>query len=562
MPIMIIQLNLGNMKKLLIFCFLFLTIQCYSQQWFRSYDLGKLPAVAFNYYVSTGDIDFAFVLTTTRGKSASKTKLKGVAYSITNTTPTFPADGMNNWSAASNYNGDGSFQINVDGLLPNQTYYCRLFAINNVGIAYGDQFTYTTHGVANYYVPTVQTASSLTELGCDYAYVGGAVSDDGGVTPSSYGVCWGTSSNPTLSNDNSTGFAGNYTSFVAAASPLLPSTTYHARAYATNTIGTGYGSDISFTTTSCGSSIPPSVEIYSVNDISTTQAYCSGGVTSQGSSPVTIRGFCWGTSINPDVENNVVSCGSGLGAFSCYASGLTSNTTYHVRAFAANSYGTSYSDDISFTTSCKPTVTTSAASNIGGTSATLSGTVVAENGYSVTSRGVCWSTSTNPTTANDYLINGSGTGAFQVNASSLLTNTKYYARAFAVNSCGTEYGNQIEFTTLYDNNCDLSWFVLLANINTECSAYTFSGSLTLAQQACSDWFNPTCCYSGGICGLSGITVKANSLNVGQQIYEAYTPPCSALTVSGYYLWLGGTVGPAHIITVVNGIITGNTQCYP
>ncbi len=93
------------------------------------------------------------------------------------------------------------------------------------------------------------------------------------------------------------------------------------------------------------------------------------------------------------------------------------------------------------------TLTTLTVGNITSTSATSGGNINADGGTMVTQRGVCWSTYTNPTTANSKTINGSDTGNYFSNLTSLIPNTTYYVRAYAVNSAGTAYGNQISFTT-------------------------------------------------------------------------------------------------------------------
>jgi hypothetical protein len=93
------------------------------------------------------------------------------------------------------------------------------------------------------------------------------------------------------------------------------------------------------------------------------------------------------------------------------------------------------------------TITTTAVSNITGTTAVSGGNITNNGGSLVTQRGVCYSTSTNPTTANSTIISGGGTGSFTSNLSGLTNNTTYYVRAFAINSSGTAYGNQVSFTT-------------------------------------------------------------------------------------------------------------------
>ena len=133
--------------------------------------------------------------------------------------------------------------------------------------------------------------------------------------------------------------------------------------------------------------------------------------------------------------------------FSYSVTGLTSGTTYYVRAYATNSVGTAYGSEVSFTTLALPTVTTTAASNIGTATASSGGNVTASGGATVTARGVCWSTSHNPTISNSKTTNGSGTGSFTSSLTGLTSGTTYYVRAYATNSVGTAYGSEVSFTT-------------------------------------------------------------------------------------------------------------------
>ena len=128
--------------------------------------------------------------------------------------------------------------------------------------------------------------------------------------------------------------------------------------------------------------------------------------------------------------------------------------TYYVRAYATNydgtTYHTAYGEEYTFTTSAvTPTVTTTEISPYSITmfSANCGGSVTYDGGASVTVRGVCWSTSHNPTTADSYTSNGSGLGSFTSSLSGLTPNTIYYVRAYATNSAGTAYGNEESFTT-------------------------------------------------------------------------------------------------------------------
>jgi|GEM_PF-2236667 len=192
----------------------------------------------------------------------------------------------------------------------------------------------------------------------------------------------------------------------------------------------------------------PSISTATAANITGNTAISGGNVSNDGGIPVTARGVCWNNSPNPTTANQKTMDGNGTGNFVSNITGLSMGVTYYVRAYATNAAGTSYGGEISFTTANVPTVTTAAITNITGNSATSGGNVTSDGGLPVTQRGVCWSTSPNPTIANQTTSNGSGTGIYSSTISNLNHNTTYYVRAYATNSSGTSYGNQISFTTL------------------------------------------------------------------------------------------------------------------
>ena len=93
------------------------------------------------------------------------------------------------------------------------------------------------------------------------------------------------------------------------------------------------------------------------------------------------------------------------------------------------------------------TLTTLPIGNITDITATTGGNITNDGGTPVTQRGVVWSVSPNPTTANNSTNNGSGTGSFTSNLTGLTASTTYYVRSYATNSAGTSYGNEASFTT-------------------------------------------------------------------------------------------------------------------
>ena len=102
-----------------------------------------------------------------------------------------------------------------------------------------------------------------------------------------------------------------------------------------------------------------------------------------------------------------------------------------------------------------PAIQTTIVSNIGENSATTGGHVTCDGGMAVTARGVCISTSLNPTITNSHTTDGAGTGLFETNLSGLSPNTMYHVRAYATNSLGAVYGDDLSFTTTDVFSCGL-----------------------------------------------------------------------------------------------------------
>lgn len=340
--------------------------------------------------------------------------------------------------------GSGAYSSNITGLTASTTYYVRAYATNISGTAYGNQISFTTSAAVT--LPSLTTAG-ISSTSSNSAVSGGTISSDGGASVTARGVCWSINQNPTISNAHTTDGTGTGT-FTSNITGLNASTTYYVRAYATNSAGTAYGDQKSFTTSP--SATVPSVTTANVTNITSTTAISGGNVTSTGGAAVTLRGVCWSTSQNPTIFNAHTSDGSGTGSFVSSLEGLLPSTTYYIRAYATNSQGTAYGNQLSFTTSPTitiPTVTTASVTNITSSTATSGGNVTASGGAAVSARGVCWSTSQNPTLSDSHTTDGSGTGSFVSNLSGLSPSTTYYVRAYATNSQGTAYGNQLNFTT-------------------------------------------------------------------------------------------------------------------
>lgn len=192
------------------------------------------------------------------------------------------------------------------------------------------------------------TTTPVFGITLNSAIAGGNITSDGGFEITARGVVWDTSSNPTISLStktiNGVGI-GNYNSQLFN---LFPNTTYYVRAYATNSAGTAYGNEVSFTT---GAVQLPTLSTISISNITSTNANSGGTISSAGGGTISERGVVWSTSQNPTISlTTKTSNGSGVGNFVSNISGLLAGTNYYVRAYATNVAGTSYGNQLTFTT--------------------------------------------------------------------------------------------------------------------------------------------------------------------------------------------------------------------
>lgn len=186
----------------------------------------------------------------------------------------------------------------------------------------------------------------------------------------------------------------------------------------------------------------------------------AGNITSNGNSPVTVSGIVIGTSPAPtiggfgviDSTTNPVVTG---GVYTKNITGLINSTTYYYRAYAINAVGTTYGADSTFTTNGAATIATvtrNIATAVATTTANIGGTINTNGGDPVTVSGVVYSTTSNPVIGGGGVVDSTTTplvslGSFSFNIAGLTHSTKYYYRAYAINSIGTAYSTQDSFTT-------------------------------------------------------------------------------------------------------------------
>jgi len=263
--------------------------------------------------------------------------------------------------------GLGTFTHLLSNLKPATTYYVRAYATNSVETVYGIQQIFTT--LATYSTLTTNSVSNVTST---TATCGGTITSDGGATVTSRGVCWSASNNPTISLSTKTVDGSEIGYFTSYLSGLQPGITYYVRAYATNSVGTVYGSLQVFTT------VLPTVILTTTEVIGITSfsASCGGNIASDGGSMVLSRGSCWSTISNPTVSLSTKTIdGSGTGSFNSSLTGLKPETIYYVRAYATNSFGTVYGPQQIFTTTSVVTIETGSATNIAAGSFIVSATL-------------------------------------------------------------------------------------------------------------------------------------------------------------------------------------------
>ncbi len=285
-------------------------------------------------------------------------------------------------------------------------------------------------------LPTIITLA-VTEITDTTAKCGGNVTNNDGGDITSKGIVWSTTQNPTI--EQQTGLTGDGVGsgpFQSNLTGLTPNTTYYARAYATNSKGVGYGSQVQFTTETAGSA--PEAAF----NASPTSGRASLIVNFTDQSTNTPTSWQWsfgdgGSSNEKDPQYTYLIAG-----------------TYTVSLTISNSHGsgtetkTNYIDVLA---NKPPTVTTIVITNITPTTATSGGNVANQGDTPVTQKGVVWNTSPNPTLADSLTNDGTGAGAFSSQLTGLNPETTYYLRAYAINEAGAAYGAEVVFTTQIDH---------------------------------------------------------------------------------------------------------------
>lgn len=317
-------------------------------------------------------------------------------------------------------------------------YYVRSYAKNSYGTHYGNQISFTTSsGVVDF------DEVSTTSITVGTAQLSTQITFDGNSTITKRGFCYGTSPNPTTSDNiiTVTGTTGDLTGKITG---LSNGVRYYVRAFATNAIGTHYSAQISFTTLSGLAEVTTSA----VTDIMAESVTFNGSTPTANGGTITSRGFCYSTSENPTINNNRATVTGTTGQMTKSVANLEENTKYYVRAFATTSFGTTYGQQITFTTKDGVIVFSGFnCSDISANSVLANVTIETNGGSPVTERGFCISTNTVPTISDTKVPVNSENNSYHENIKNLTRSTQYYIRAYGKNNIGIYYSNEIKIST-------------------------------------------------------------------------------------------------------------------
>jgi hypothetical protein len=329
--------------------------------------------------------------------------------------------------------GEGDYGIVITKLKPFTTYFIRAYAINEIGISYGNEISFKTQD----YRPVTLRTLDPDVVQIFEATLGGETQDAGGGEIIQRGICLSRTPNPTVEDTRFTSSTNGLGMYKILVRSLVENTKYHVRAFAQNEKGYAYGEDKIFQTQDIRL---PKVETTNVSNESFSSANISGKLLDDGGVPIIEQGFCYSKQPNPDI-NDAVALSPNLNLF---LKNLEDGTTYYIRAFAKNRKGVGYGATISFKTIgyTFAEVFTHEITTFTTNSAEVNGKVISEGNTSVTERGICWGTNRNPTIENTKIAAGSGPGSFGTTFRNLPEGQIYYARAYAINQKGVAYGEE------------------------------------------------------------------------------------------------------------------------
>lgn len=338
------------------------------------------------------------------------------------------------------------FQHEFTGLKAGTPYYVVAYAKNEAETGYSEAGSFTTVAIAE---PTLD-APHVSAINTTSAYVRSSIINENNSPVTGKGFCYSTTNpNPTTSDKVISVEGDDFTQQLLG---LNHGTLYYIRAFAINSVGTGYSSSESFTTTQITA---PGLYSTNVSGVTINSAVLTATIYSAGNGTVSRKGFCWSTETSqPDMDKNTHQDIEGnVTALNYTLTGLTPGKTYYVRAYAVNEAGVTYNSYAQFTTDAvnKPTFGNISVTDVAITTAKVTARISSNGNQEITRKGFYWSSTNHEPGENDQVKVIEGTGDQMVlNMSNLKSSTTYYVRAFATNSQGTTLSNITSFTTAID----------------------------------------------------------------------------------------------------------------
>ena len=338
------------------------------------------------------------------------------------------------------------FDYTITGLQEGTQYYVRAWArTSDDSIVYGEEKTCVTmaHGRPVVYITNILNISETT------ATIVSKMLVDGGLEISEFGIVYGIEEGVDTQNGQKVVLNVTTIDLKTLVEGLVDNQTYYVKSYAIAKGETYYSKEVSFVTEMYAA---PVLEVETEN-VTGDSFDAKVKVTSGTPLPVLEYGLVYATTTEPTVENATkVVFGEGDGEKTLAIEGLTDDTAYYIRPYAINKNGISYGEEVVvLTLSKKAMVSTVATSFVTAHRAKVAGEILSLGllNAPITEVGICWSTNPSPT-VDDSTIQSTATEVGEFDALQLFClnpSTTYYARAYITNEYGTNYGEEITFTT-------------------------------------------------------------------------------------------------------------------
>ena len=352
--------------------------------------------------------------------------------------------------------------------------------------------------------PILATLNTLaaTNVKTTTATLNGEILTDGSPKYSERGFVYSESSMPTLGSciQKITSTLTDSKTYSATVGGLTKGKTYYVRAYAINAGKEAYSTnEVSFT----ASDALPQVSTQAVTNISRTagKATFNGTIVDAGEPTYTERGFVYATTHNPmvDSDTKIVAAGKGNGDFSANVDNLQLGTIYYVRAYATNTQGTAYGEEVTADFSfIPPKLQTGSVTNITDSTVLLSGEIFDAGEPAYTKCGFVYGTMSLPTLYNGATnvesSNMSGIGVIQEIGNNLTLNHIYYVRIYAIYADGIIYGESVKFIAKDPRYTILSNIGLFVD-NNDAGKASWGTALQMCQDLVvagyDDWYLPS-----------------------------------------------------------------------